>query len=66
LRESHSNFTLSDEDGFPIQTSGVTSYAGLYFVGIPWMPSQRSGFLLGVGESAEHIASNIAQAAAQR
>ncbi len=57
---------VCDDDGFPIQTSGVTSYAGLYFVGIPWMPSQRSGFLLGVGESAEHIASNIAQAAAQR
>jgi len=57
---------VCDDDGFPIQTSGVTSYAGLYFVGIPWMPSQRSGFLLGVGESAEHIASNIAQADAQR
>jgi putative flavoprotein involved in K+ transport len=50
---------VHDKDGFPIQTSGVTPYAGLYFVGLPWMPSERSGFLLGVGESAKHIASHI-------
>ena len=49
-----------DQDGFPIQTSGVTKYPGLYFAGIPWMPSERTGFLLGVGESASHIASQIA------
>jgi putative flavoprotein involved in K+ transport len=52
---------IRDGDGFPIQTRGVSSYAGLYFVGIPWMPSERSGFLLGVGESARHIAANIAE-----
>lgn len=57
---------IRDEDGFPIQTRGVTDYAGLYFVGIPWMPSQRSGFLLGVGESARHIAATIAAADAHR
>ena len=52
---------VSDEDGFPIQTNGVTSYTGLYFVGMPWMPSEKSGFLLGVSESAQHIASNISE-----
>jgi putative flavoprotein involved in K+ transport len=57
---------VHDEDGFPIQTSGVTSYAGLYFVGMPWMPSERSGFLLGVGESARQIAAKIAEADAHR
>ena len=51
-----------DQDGFPIQSSGVTKYPGLYFVGIPWMPSERSGALLGVGESANHIASQIVAA----
>ena len=50
---------VRDDDGFPIQSSGVTNVPGLYFVGLPWMPSERSGFLLGVGESAEHIASCI-------
>jgi putative flavoprotein involved in K+ transport len=55
---------VQDADGFPIQTSGVTRYAGLYFVGMPWMPSPKSGMLAGVGDSAQHIASNIAQAKA--
>ncbi len=52
---------IHGEDGFPIQTSGVTRYAGLYFVGMPWMPSLRSGILAGVGESARHIASHIVE-----
>jgi putative flavoprotein involved in K+ transport len=53
-----------DEDGFPIQTNGVSRHPGLYFVGMPWMPSERSGFLLGVGEAAQRIAAKIAAAAA--
>jgi putative flavoprotein involved in K+ transport len=48
-----------DKDGFPIQTSGESSYPGLYFVGMPWMPSEKSGFLVGVAEAARHIASCI-------
>lgn len=47
--------------GFPIQTRGVTSSAGLYFVGMPWMPTLRSGILIGVGESSLHIATNIVE-----
>lgn len=49
-----------DEDGFPVQTRGATNYAGLYFVGVPWMPSEKTGFLLGVGDEAERIAGEIA------
>ncbi|MCL5998042.1 MAG: NAD(P)-binding domain-containing protein [Chloroflexi bacterium] len=52
---------MFDADGFPVQQRGVTSCAGLYFVGMPWMPTQRSGLLLGVGEAAEHIANHIDQ-----
>ncbi len=48
-----------DQDGFPVQSSGVTNYPGLYFVGIPWMPSEKSGFLIGVGEAARYIAKCI-------
>ncbi len=55
-----------DQDGFPIQSGGVTNYPGLYFVGIPWMPSEKSGSLFGVGESARHIASCIAETAVYR
>lgn len=56
---------VRDADGFPIQTSGVTRYPGLFFVGMPWMPSEKSGFLLGVGQAAEPIASTIATADAR-
>lgn len=51
-----------DNDGFPIQKSGMTKYPGLYFTGMPWMPSEKSGFLIGVGESARHIAECISEA----
>lgn len=55
-----------DPDGFPIQTHGVTGVRGVYFVGLPWMPSPRSGTLAGVGESAAHIVSHIVDAAGER
>jgi putative flavoprotein involved in K+ transport len=55
-----------DGNGFPIQTRGVTDHAGLYFVGMLWMPSLKTGTLMGVGESAEHIASHIAAANGDR
>lgn len=53
---------VCDDEGLPIQTRGVTNHRGLYFVGLPWMPSERSGFLIGVGDSARHIATSIAEA----
>jgi putative flavoprotein involved in K+ transport len=49
-----------DTGGFPIQTRGITGRAGLSFVGMPWMPSLKSGILAGVGDAAAHIASTIA------
>jgi putative flavoprotein involved in K+ transport len=52
---------VTDSDGFPIQASGVTRYPGLYFVGMPWMPSEKSEGLFGVAEAARHIASHIAK-----
>ena len=57
---------ILDKTGFPLQTSGVTAHEGLYFVGMPWMPSLKSGTLAGVGDSALHIASTIAEAYAYR
>jgi putative flavoprotein involved in K+ transport len=52
-----------DSDGFPIQQSGVSNYEGLYFVGLPWMPSEKSGFLVGMVEAAKRIASHITERA---
>jgi putative flavoprotein involved in K+ transport len=48
-----------DSDGFPIQNRGVTAYDGLHFAGLPWMPTEKSGFLLGIGEAAGHIARRV-------
>ncbi len=48
-----------DGDGYPVQKRGVTNYPGLYFVGLPWLHTQKSGLLIGVGEDAAFIASKI-------
>jgi len=48
-----------DRDGYPVQRRGVTNYPGLYFVGLPWLHTQKSGLLVGVGEDAAFIASRI-------
>jgi putative flavoprotein involved in K+ transport len=48
-----------DSDGYPIQQRGVTSYPGLYFVGLPWLHNAKSGLLFGVSEDAAHVASHI-------
>jgi len=49
-----------ERNGFPLQQRGVTSYPGLFFAGLPWPDTQKSGLLLGVGEQTELIASAIA------
>jgi putative flavoprotein involved in K+ transport len=49
-----------DGDGFPVQQRGVTDYPGLYFLGMSWLHTFKSGLLLGVGEDAAHLASAIA------
>ena len=48
-----------DSEGYPIQTRGVTDYDGLYFLGMPWLHSRRSGILFGVGDDAAYIAQHI-------
>jgi putative flavoprotein involved in K+ transport len=49
-----------DEDGYPRQVRGRTEHPGLYFVGMMWLYTLKSGNLLGVGEDAAFVASDIA------
>jgi putative flavoprotein involved in K+ transport len=49
-----------DGDGYPIQKRGVTEYDGLYFLGMPWLHSRKSGILFGVGDDAAFLAAHIA------
>lgn len=50
-----------DSTGAPVQQRGVTACPGLYFLGLHWMHSFKSGALFGVGEDAEFIANHIAR-----
>ena len=51
---------VTDGDGFPIQTRGVSAFPGLFFVGLPWLHNAKSGLIFGVGEDARYIADRIA------
>jgi putative flavoprotein involved in K+ transport len=53
-------FPIFDEYGYPVQERGVTEVPGLYFLGLHWLHTIKSGLFLGVGEDAAHIAEHIA------
>jgi len=48
-----------DSEGRPIQQRGVTAVPGLYFLGLHWMHTFKSGLLAGVGRDADYIADQI-------
>ena len=48
-----------DADGYPVQKRGITGYPGLYFVGLPWLHTVKSGLLFGVGDDAASIVADI-------
>jgi putative flavoprotein involved in K+ transport len=47
----------------PLHERGVTSEAGLYFIGLPWLHKWKSAFLFGADEDAAHLAAHIARSA---
>ncbi|TAI67031.1 NAD(P)/FAD-dependent oxidoreductase [Bradyrhizobium sp. Leo170] len=51
---------VTDGDGYPRQTRGVTAYPGLFFVGLPWLHTSKSGLIYGVSEDAAYITEQIA------
>ena len=42
-----------------MQNRGITSVAGLSFIGLPWMHTWGSGRFLGIDRDARHIAATI-------
>ncbi|MCU1546760.1 MAG: putative monooxygenase [Homoserinimonas sp.] len=48
-----------DAKGFPQHQRGETDFPGLYFLGLPWLHRQRSPFIRGAEEDAQHVASLI-------
>jgi putative flavoprotein involved in K+ transport len=50
-----------DAEGRPVQQRGVTAIPGLYFLGLHWMHTFKSGLLSGVGSDAAFLADRIDQ-----
>jgi putative flavoprotein involved in K+ transport len=48
-----------DAQGRPVQQRGVSPVPGLYFLGLHWMHTIKSGLLSGVGNDAQHLAEQI-------
>jgi len=54
-------FPVFDDLGFPIQTDGRSTVAGLYFMGVHFMRNNSSTILYGVGQDAEVVARQIVE-----
>jgi putative flavoprotein involved in K+ transport len=52
-----------DSRGRPVQQRGVSEHPGVYFLGLHWMHTFRSGLFSGVGADAEYIADHMARSA---
>jgi putative flavoprotein involved in K+ transport len=50
-----------DDRGQPMQQRGVTPVPGLYFLGLHWMHTFKSGLFSGVGADAEFLADHMAR-----
>ncbi len=49
-----------DERGRPLHSRGISTEAGLYFIGLPWLSRRGSSFIWGVWHDAKFIAEQIA------
>lgn len=56
---SYIDLPVFDENGVPRHKNGVSSVEGLYFLGLPWLRSRKSGIIMGITEDAEFIANKV-------
>ena len=49
-----------DQWGYPNHVRGVTTFPGLYAIGLPWLYSEPSSVFAGVGADAAHIVEHLA------
>jgi len=52
-------FPIWDEFGYPVQERGVTEVPGLYFLGLHWMHTIKSGLFAGIADDAAYVAEQI-------
>lgn len=48
-----------DAFGYPVTRRGVTAQPGVYFVGLHWLHTLKSGLFFGVGADAEHVVAHL-------
>lgn len=48
-----------DAQGRPLHQEGVSPVRGLYFVGLPWLRSRKSGIIYGIQHDAQYIAAQM-------
>jgi putative flavoprotein involved in K+ transport len=48
-----------DPSGAPVQKRGVTDLPGLYFLGLHWMHTFKSGTFMGIGDDASYVAEHL-------
>ena len=51
---------VTDENGRPVHERGISPTTGIYFLGLPWLHSRKSGIIYGIDEDARFIADAIA------
>jgi putative flavoprotein involved in K+ transport len=51
---------IFDGNAYPVHRRGVTSVAGVYVLGLPWLWTWGSGRFLAVGKDAEHVVGHLA------
>jgi putative flavoprotein involved in K+ transport len=54
-----------DHAGQPLQQRGVGQVPGLYFLGLHWMHTFKSGTFLGIGDDADHVVEHLVTHALQ-
>ena len=57
---------VRDVYGGPLQQRGISPVPGLYFLGLHWMHTFKSGLLAGVGRDAEYLADDLELNAGRR
>ncbi|MEE9334465.1 MAG: NAD(P)/FAD-dependent oxidoreductase [Granulosicoccaceae bacterium] len=55
------NVDAFDDDGRPKHQRGVSSEAGIYFLGLPWQSRRGSSFIWGVWHDAKYLADHMSK-----
>jgi len=53
------NVPVFDDDGHPVHDRGVSPVGGIYFLGLPWLHTRKSGIILGIEEDARFVTDAI-------